>query len=112
MAQILTMGIIGSQIETKRIFSLAKFFTMGIIGSQIETERIFSLAQILINLKKCRFQTNYLKLLFVNKNWPNDPIRGCKSPSDLLEFFERDMDFKKEFKEFEREFERDEVVKV
>jgi len=41
-------------------------------------------------------------------DWPNDHIIGCKSPCDLLEFFERDMDLEKEFEEFER----DEIVKV
>jgi len=47
LAQVLTMGIVGSQIEIERIFSLAQVLTMGIVGSQIETEKIFSLVQIL-----------------------------------------------------------------
>jgi hypothetical protein len=33
-------------------------------------------------------------------------------PSNLLKFFERDMDLEEEFKKFEGEFEKDEVVKV
>jgi hypothetical protein len=41
---------------------------------------------------------NLEKLIFVNKNWPNDLKIGCKSPSNLLEFLERDVDPKKEFK--------------
>jgi len=39
----------------------------------------FSLARILTNFKRCHLQTkNLKKLIFVNKNWPNDPIIGCK----------------------------------
>ncbi len=65
---------------------------------------------ILTNLKRCRLQTKYLeKLIFVNKNWPNDSRIGCKPPSNLLEFLERDMDLEEEF---EGEFEKDEVVEV
>jgi hypothetical protein len=42
--------------------------TLGIVGFQIETERIFSLAGILTNLRRCRLQTKNLeKLIFVNK---------------------------------------------
>jgi hypothetical protein len=42
--------------------------TLGIVGFQIETERIFSLAGILTNFKRCRLQTKNLeKLIFVNK---------------------------------------------
>ncbi len=57
-------------------------------------------------------QKKLKKLIFVNKNWPNDPRIGCKSPSNLLEFLERDMDLEEEFKKFEGEFERDEVVEM
>jgi len=48
-------------------------------------------------------------LIFVNKNWFNDPRIRCKSPSNLIEFFEKDIDLEKELEEFEGEFERDEV---
>ncbi len=47
-----------------------------------------------------------------NRNWVNDPRIGCKTPSNLLEFLERDMDLEEEFKKFEGEFERDEVVEM
>jgi hypothetical protein len=50
------------------------------------------------------------KLIFVNKNRPNDSKITYKSPSNLVELFERDINFKKEFEEFEGEFEKDEVV--
>ncbi len=84
---------------------------LGIIGSQIETERIFSLVGILINLRRCCLPTkNFKKLIFVNKNWPNDLRIGCKSPSNLLKFLKRDMDLEEELEEFEGEFEKDEVV--
>jgi hypothetical protein len=43
-------------------------------------------------------------LIFVNKNWLNDPRIGCKSPFNLLEFLEKDMNLEEKFEgEFERE---------
>jgi hypothetical protein len=45
-----------------------------VVGFQIEIERIFSLARILTGFKRCRLQLeNFDKLIFVSKNWPNDP---------------------------------------
>ncbi len=70
------------------------------------------MAGILTNLRKCRFQIENLEIDIVNKNWPNDPRIGCKSPSNLVEFLEKDVDLEEELKEFEGEFERDEVVEV
>jgi hypothetical protein len=71
------------------------------------------LVGILTNIKRCHLQIeNSEKLIFVNKNWPNDSRLGSKSPSNLLEFLERDMDLEEEFEEFEGEFEKDEVVEV
>jgi hypothetical protein len=37
---------------------------------------------------------------------------GCKSPFNFLEFIEKDVDLEEELKEFECEFECNEVVKV
>ncbi len=51
------------------------------------------------------------KLIFVNKNWPNDLRIGCKSSSSLVEFIETNVDLKEEIKEFEATFEKDEVTK-
>jgi hypothetical protein len=51
-------------------------------------------------------------LIFVNKNWPNDLRIGCESPSNLLDFLERDMALVHELEKFEGEFEKDEVVEV
>ncbi len=83
---------------------------MGVVESQIEIDRIFSLVGILTNLRRCRLKTeNLKKLMFVNKNWSNNPKIGCKSPSNLVEFPEKDVDLEEEF---EGEFERDEVVEV
>lgn len=50
-----TMGFLAHQI-------------LGIMGSQIETKRIFSLVDILINLKTCVLSKNLGKLKFVSKN--------------------------------------------
>jgi hypothetical protein len=49
---------------------------------------------------------------FCQQNWPNDPRIWCTSPSNLLEFLERDMDLEEELEEFEREFKRDEIVEA
>ncbi len=74
---------------------------------------LFSLARILTNFRRCCLQTENLeKLIFVNKNWPNDPRIGCKSPSNLVEFLEKDVDLKEELKKFEGEFAQDEVVEM
>jgi hypothetical protein len=65
---------------------------LGIVGSQIEIERIFSLTRILTSLKKCRLQSENLdKLIFVNKNWLNDPKINCKYPSTLVDLIEIDL---------------------
>jgi hypothetical protein len=50
------------------------------------------------------------KLIFVNRNWFNDPRIGCKSPSSLVELIESDVFLQKELEEFEIVFERDEVM--
>ncbi len=85
---------------------------MDVVGFQIETI-LFSLARILTNFKRCCLQTENLeKLIFVNKNWPNDPIIGCKSPFNLVEFLEKDVNLEEELKEFEGEFARDEIVEL
>jgi hypothetical protein len=44
-------------------------------------------------------------LIFINKNWPNGPRIGCKSPSSLIKFIEMDGDLEKELEEFESYFE-------
>jgi hypothetical protein len=49
----------------------------GIVGSQIEIERFFSLVRILRNLRRRHLQSDNLdKIIFVNKNWPSDPRVG------------------------------------
>jgi len=79
----------------------------------MKIERIFSSGNILTNIKRCCLQIKKLKkLIFVNKNWPNDPRIGPKSQFNLLEFLERDMNLEEELEKFEREFEKDKVVEV
>jgi hypothetical protein len=57
------------------------------------------LVGILTNLRRCHLQTKCLeKLIFVNKNQPNDPRIGCKSPFNLLEFLERDINLEEDLK--------------
>jgi hypothetical protein len=54
---------------------------------------------------------NIKKLIFVNKKF-NDPKIRCIFPSNFVEFLEKDIDLKEELEEFEREFEKDEIVDV
>ncbi len=49
-------------------------------------------------------------MIFVNKNWPNDPRIGFKSPFNLVEFLEKDVNLEERLKKFEDEFEKDEIV--
>ncbi len=61
------------------------------MGSQITIEKIFYLVGILTNLKRCHLSSNNLdKLLFVNKNWPNDPRVSCSSHINLIMLVEFD----------------------
>jgi hypothetical protein len=74
-----------------------------IVGSQIKKKKILSLVKILTNFRRCRLQIyNLDKLIFVNKNWPNDPKIRCKFPFNLLEFLERDIDLEEELEKFGR----------
>jgi hypothetical protein len=51
---------------------------MGIVGSQIETERIFNMAKVITSLRRCWLGIENLdKLVIIMKNWPNDPKFGC-----------------------------------
>jgi len=69
---------------------------LNIVGSQIDTIRIFSLTCIFTNLSICCLQSNNLEFIFfVNKNWPSDLRVGCKSPSNLVELIQRDLDFER-----------------
>ncbi len=84
---------------------------LGIVSSQIETKHIFSLVGIVTNLRRCHLQSKNLeKLIFVNQNWPNDPRLRCKTPSNFVEFIEKDKIIEEELEEFEGGFEREEIV--
>jgi hypothetical protein len=79
----------------------------------IERKIIFSLVGILTSLRICHLQLEKLdKLIFVSKNWPNDRRIGCKSPSSLADFIESNINLEEKFEDFERAFERDEVVEL
>jgi hypothetical protein len=79
---------------------------LGIIGSQIETKRIFSLASILTNLRRYRLQLENLEnLIFVSKNWPPDLKDGCKLPSNLVELIQTNLSFENDLEKFKGSFE-------
>ncbi len=97
------------------------FFTIGflacqilaIIGSQIETEWIFSLAGILTNLTRWHLQLENLEnLIIVSQIWPNYPKDGCKSPFNLVEIIKTNLGFEEELEEFEGSFEEVEIVDI
>jgi len=68
-----------------------------IVGFQIEIERTFSLVGILTSFRRCCLKSKKLdKLIFVSKNWPNDPKISYKSPSSLANFIENDLNLEKE----------------
>ncbi len=48
----------------------------------------------------------------MNKNWPNDTRFGCKPFSNLVEVIEVDAKLKEEFEEFEKTFEKYEILKT
>jgi hypothetical protein len=61
---------------------------MGIVGTQIEIERIFSLARVITNLKCCRLGIEKLNnLVLIMKNWLDSPRFKCTSgPKSFEEF--------------------------
>jgi hypothetical protein len=80
-----------------------------IIASPIEIERIFSLVEIFVSLRRCLQLKILDKLIFVNKNWPNDPIISCKSPFSLVDLIKTNLNIEEEF---EGTFERDEILEL
>jgi hypothetical protein len=55
------------------------------------------LAGIFTNFKEYHLQIKILKkLIFVNKNWLNDPKIGYKSPFNLMEFLAKDVNLEEE----------------
>jgi len=61
---------------------------MGIVGSQIEIERIFSMVRVITSLKRCWLGIENLdKLVLIMKNWLHDPIFRCTSGPKSFEKF-------------------------
>jgi len=86
---------------------------LGIVGSQIEIKRIFFSVGILINLRRCHVQLyKFKKLIFVKKNWANGFKIGYKSLFDLIELIGIDANLKKRLEQFEGAFERNEIVNI
>ncbi len=55
------------------------------------------MAEILTNLKKCCLESyNLNKLIFVTKNWPNDPRVGYSSPSSLIKLIKVNVTLEEE----------------
>jgi hypothetical protein len=61
---------------------------LGILGSQIETERIFSVASILTNLRRSRLGLENLNnLIMIYKNWPSDSRTDCILYEHLAHYY-------------------------
>jgi hypothetical protein len=48
----------------------------------------------------------------VSKNYPNYPRIDCKSPSNLVELIEKDLDFEEELEKFEGSFKQDDLLNI
>ncbi len=84
---------------------------LGIVGSQIEIKNIFSLTEILTNLKRCHLQLDNLeKWIFMNKNWLDDARMGCKALNNLIMLIDFKLDIEHELNEFESSFEQHESI--
>ncbi len=52
------------------------------------------------------------RLIFVSKNQPNDPRIDCKSPFNLVELIEKDLDFEEELEKIEGSFKQDDMLNI
>ena len=79
-------------------YPIVDFFTkqhLGIPGSQIETERIFNIARMLISLQQSRLGTKNLDhLIMIYKNWPASATSSSVplAIADMHEFFAIETD--------------------
>ncbi len=48
----------------------------------------------------------------MSKNYPNDPRIDCKSPSNLVELIEKDLDFEEELEKIEGSFKQDDLLNI
>jgi hypothetical protein len=61
---------------------------LDIVGSQIEIKRIFSIAEILTKLCKCQLGAQNLnQLVLISQNWPSDPHFGLGHDVECLDDF-------------------------
>jgi hypothetical protein len=61
---------------------------LGILGSQIKTKRIFNIAKVLTSLQCCRLGVNNLnKLVMVMKNWSSDARADYLQKGDYIDDF-------------------------
>jgi hypothetical protein len=64
---------------------------LGILGSQIETERIFSVAGVLTNLRCTKLGIDNLEsLVMIYTNWPNDSRVGCTLYKHLVDWYSKE----------------------
>lgn len=61
---------------------------LGIVGSQVEIERIFSITGVILSQQRRRLGMEHLeKLVFISKNWPDEPSSVGKLEDESVEHF-------------------------
>lgn len=79
---------------------------LGILGFQVETKRMFSLASVLKTLRCCHLQVENLdKIIIVVKNWSNDPCLNRTTDSNFKDYVKSEVALVEENYEFIEESE-------
>ncbi len=92
------------------VFQFARFWAL--LDHKFKQKQNFHQLKYSLTLGDVIWRLKFFKYIFVNKNWLNDLRTRCKSPSNLVEFLEKDINLEEKLREFEGDFERDEVIEV
>ncbi len=66
---------------------------LGILWSQIETKRIFNLVRVLIALWRCHLQVENLdRIMTIVKNWLDDPRVNCMPSKTMKDYLKSLVD--------------------
>jgi hypothetical protein len=85
------------------IVSLLAWQIQGVVRITNKGKSFFSLVDILTNLWRCCLcLENFKIIIFVSKNWFNDPRLNCKSPRNLIKFIEINEQLEEELEEFKK----------
>lgn len=73
---------------------------MALLDHRLKLKDFFPWLECLLTLRDVVCKLIFFKLIYVNTNWPNDLRVGYKYPSNLVKFFERDIDLKEKLEFF------------